>query len=45
MLIFMIETFKTQIDLNLEHITFNNIIVYNTLKVVTQIVSIINKSF
>ena len=36
-IVFMTETFVTQIDLNLEHIMFNDIIVYNISKVITQI--------
>ena len=34
-IVFIIETFVIQIDLNLEHIMFNDIIVYNILKVIT----------
>ena len=37
-IVFMIRTFVIQIDLNLEHIMFNDIIVYNISKVITQIV-------
>ena len=34
-IIFITKTFVTQIDLNLEHIMFNDIIVYNISKVIT----------
>ena len=37
-IVFMIKTFIIQIDLNLEHIMFNDIIVYDISKVITQIV-------
>ena len=33
-IIFMIETFEIQIDLNLEHVMFNNIIVYDISKMI-----------
>ena len=33
-IVFMIKTFAIQIDLNLKHITFNDIIVYNILKMI-----------
>ena len=42
-IVFIIETLKIQIDLNLEHVMFNDIIVYDISKVITQIVSIINE--
>ena len=42
-IVFMIKTFLIQIDLNLEHIIFNDIIVYNTSKVVIQIVFVTDK--
>ena len=38
--VFMTETFVTQIDLNLEHIMFNDIIIYDISKVTTQIASV-----
>ena len=42
-IVFMIETFVIQIDLNLEHVMFNDIIVYNISKMITQIVFLIEK--
>ena len=44
-IIFIIKTFKIQIDLNLEHVMFNNIIIYNISKIITQIISIIKFFF
>ena len=41
----ILKTFVIQIDLNLEHIIFNDIIIYNTLKVITQIVFVIDEFF
>ena len=33
-IIFIIKTFKIQIDLNLEHVMFNNIIIYDISKMI-----------
>ena len=44
-IVFMTETFVTQIDLNLEHIMFNDIIVYNISKVRTQIAFVTDEFF
>ena len=44
-IVFILEMFEIQIDLNLEHIMFNNITIYNISKVVIQIVSIIDEFF
>ena len=43
--VFMIKTSLIQIDLNLEHIMFNGIIVYNISKMITQIAFVINEFF
>ena len=44
-IVFITKTFIIQIDLNLEHIMFNNIIVYDTSKVITQIVFVTDEFF
>ena len=44
-IVFIIKTFLIQIDLNLEHIMFNDIIVYNIPKVVIQIAFVIDEFF
>ena len=41
--VFMTETSVTQIDLNLEHIMFNGIIIYDISEVTTQITSVIDE--
>ena len=42
-IIFIIKMFIIQIDLNLEHIIFNDIIIYNTPKVINQIIFVIDE--
>ena len=44
-IIFMIKTFVIQIDLNLEHIIFNDIIIYDISKIIIQIVFVIDEFF
>ena len=42
-IVFIIKTFVIQIDLNLEYIMLNDIIVYNTSKIIIQIIFVINE--
>ena len=44
-IVFMTETSVTQIDLNLEHIIFNDIIVYDISKIITQIAFVVDEFF
>ena len=44
-IVFITKTFVIQIDLNLEHIMFNNIIVYDTPKITIQIIFVIDEFF
>ena len=44
-IVFMTETFVTQIDSNLEHIMLNDIIIYDISKIINQIVFVIDEFF